>query len=80
MVRNVCRVQLFSAGSRNSLKYVRKSQMITGQVALLRLRFRAICDLLTDSLLYIRINKEINKSTSLAVSMQLFWSTGYEDC
>jgi hypothetical protein len=31
-VRNICRVKRFTAGSRNSLKNVRKSQMVPDQV------------------------------------------------
>jgi hypothetical protein len=37
-VESVCRVKLFTTMSRNSLKDVRKSQMMPDQVAMLRLR------------------------------------------
>jgi hypothetical protein len=42
-VGSVCRFKLFTTGSRNSLKDVRKSQMMPDQVALLRLRQKKLC-------------------------------------
>jgi hypothetical protein len=42
-VASVFRVKQFTAESRNFLKDVRKSQMLPGQVALLRLRQKQLC-------------------------------------
>jgi hypothetical protein len=79
MVRSVYRVKRFSTGSKNSLKDVRKSQMIPDRAVLLRLQFIVICYLFTDSSSCIRINERISKSTFLAFSLRCFWSTRYEN-
>jgi hypothetical protein len=42
-VRSVFRAKQSTTGSRNSLMDVRKSQMMTDQVALLRLRQKKLC-------------------------------------
>jgi hypothetical protein len=42
-VESFCRVKRFISESRNSLKYVRKSQMMTDQVAMLKFLQKPLC-------------------------------------
>jgi hypothetical protein len=43
MVESVCRIKRFTTGLKNSLKDVRKRQLMPDQAALLRLRQKQLC-------------------------------------